>query len=97
MKHIYYIFLFTLILTSCNLEENPDPTISEIGVWQITEVRSSWGFDPVPASELEYNETYEFRSDGTFTKINSEFNQSLSGVYTVEDPEDIFEDRVKFF
>lgn len=97
MKRLIYFSLFMMILTSCNLTENPEPAISEIGIWEMTEVRSSWGFDPVSASNLEYKETYEFRNDGTFTKSNSEINQSLNGEYTIEEPEDVFADRVKSF
>lgn len=97
MKHFNYLPFFVFLLISCNSGEGTENPISEIGTWEISEIRSSWGFDPVKGDDIGYRESYEFRNDGTFKKFNSESNITLSGQYTSEFPEEIFEDRVKSF
>lgn len=97
MKHLYYLPFFVFLFISCNSDKESENPLSEIGTWEISEIRSSWGFDPVEGDDIGYRESYEFRNDGTFTKFNSESNITLNGHYTTESPEEVFENRVKSF
>lgn len=79
------------ILMSCESLKGEDPSVSHLGKWELEESLNSWFPDTTPVSELGYSETYDFRSNGTFTKTNSKFDRLLTGTYEITPAEKEFE------
>lgn len=90
-------FCLTLILVSffisCDSLKGDDPSESYLGKWKLTEYKSSWFPGATPVSELGYSEFYEFRSNGTFSKSNSELDRVLTGTYVVTPAQDEFKEN----
>lgn len=72
-------FVLAVFLFSCQPDEFEDLQKNFTGQWELVEMRSDWGLEDV--TDFSYTETYEFRSDGTFVKTNSELERQLTGTF----------------
>lgn len=72
---------------SCDKEEPEQQSGEVVGQWQLKEVVSGWTNQTTDASELGYEEFYEFRPDSTMRKFRSN-GASASGIYSIQNLSD---------
>lgn len=71
----------------CDKEESEQQSGEVVGQWQLKEVVSGWTNQTTDASELGYEEFYEFRPDSTMRKFRSN-GASASGIYSIQNLSD---------
>lgn len=54
-----------------------------IGRWHMTGMISGWVLSKTPASQLDYNEYYDFKANGTFLKNRSTVKENATGKYII--------------
>ncbi|MEP2771153.1 MAG: hypothetical protein ABJH05_03325 [Fulvivirga sp.] len=80
----YLILSILLVVTmSCDKEESEQQSSEIVGQWQLKEVVSGWTNQTTDASELGYEEFYEFRPDSTMRKFRSN-GDAASGTYSIQ-------------
>lgn len=67
MKKLLLLLLAPIVFFSCN--EDADPVRTLVGEWELVSERGSWDGSIRTGAEMYYQQTYQFRADGTFTKI----------------------------
>lgn len=84
MKKLLLFLLAPIVLFSC--KEDTDPVQTLVGDWELVAQTNSWNGTTKVGAEMSYQQTYKFRSDGTFTKIKKMDGQTLEakGDYTTE-------------
>ncbi len=87
LKKILLLLLAPIVLFSCN--EDADPVRTLVGEWDLVSAYSVWTGRTYVGDEMNYQQTYQFRSDGTFTKtqILDGNLQEGKGSYSTEQPE----------
>ena len=69
------IFLFF----SCQSDDIDDLRKDFQGHWKLEEIHSSWTQEVLKGADINYEESYHFRSDASFVKVNSELGRQVSG------------------
>ncbi|HSF53430.1 MAG TPA: hypothetical protein VLA71_06740 [Algoriphagus sp.] len=87
MKKLLLLLLAPIVLFSCNEDADPDRTL--VGEWDLVSAYSVWTGATKVEDELDYQQTYQFRADGTFTKIQKmdDIVREAKGSYSTEQPE----------
>jgi hypothetical protein len=87
MKKLLLLVVASIMFISCN--EDADPVRSLVGEWDLVSAYSVWTGTTYVGDEMNYQQTYQFRSDGTFTKIQivDGILQEATGSYSTEEPE----------
>ena len=95
MKTSLLLFLLVFTLTSCNTDSDENST-EDLVVLEMNDIYGEWKLvlmsGSIPNSEttddqMEWQESYNFKSDGTFTKIR-ESNGSVTkaaGTFTIDE------------
>jgi hypothetical protein len=73
MRKLLLLLFVPIVLFSCN--EDADPVRTLVGEWELVAEQSSWTGEKRVGAEMYYQQTYQFRADGTFTKIQKVNNQ----------------------
>lgn len=86
MKKIGILFILLLTLISCSNDEMiAVGDVDYFGKWELTKMSSAFTPAISFSDGLEWEESYDFNEDGTFTKTRLRDNKSItvSGVYAV--------------
>lgn len=85
MKTGFLYFAILLLFISCENEENPEKLI--IGKWELVEIYNPWTGQSSDLNVNEFFQTYQFMSNGSFTKtrlFEDEGLKTASGNYSLE-------------
>jgi opacity protein-like surface antigen len=66
MKKFLLSVLVSVVFFSC--KEDADPVPNVIGEWDLVSIQNGWTGEELIGTEDAYEQTYQFRKDGTFTK-----------------------------
>ncbi|WP_143959338.1 hypothetical protein [Litoribacter populi] len=93
MKNLLLLAFAVLILAACQNDDNLNMPLTEIGDWKLEQVTQPGSGEVISAADLNFSQTYTFKTDGTFSKFSTETGVNLSGTYEAEDaePDDRFE------
>jgi hypothetical protein len=92
MKKFLILALSIFWITSCSSD---DDTITEnnfLGEWELVKMTSSFGDEANTGAEMEWQESYVLKADGTFTKTRVRDNQTsvAQGTFTIDEDTDTF-------
>lgn len=68
MKKIAFIFIVIGILYSCNSDDNSNSNAELIGNWKLIQMTGNIPNSTTTGSEMEWQETYLLKTDGSFKK-----------------------------
>lgn len=68
MKKIALVFITIGILYSCNKDDDSNSYTELIGNWKLIQMTGSIPNSETTGSDMEWQETYLFKNDGTFQK-----------------------------
>ncbi|MFD1605196.1 hypothetical protein ACFSJW_01235 [Flavobacterium artemisiae] len=86
MKRIVTLFILVLTLVSCSNDEAiATGDVDYFGNWKLTKMSSAFTPAISFSSGLEWEESYDFNENGTFTKTRLRDNKSItvSGTYSI--------------
>lgn len=80
------ILVLIILVSSCNSgDENTNLETNFVGEWRLVEMSGSFANSETTGTDMEWQETYNFNSDGTFQKTRETINGSFEafGTYSV--------------
>lgn len=96
MKHLFLPLMLAIVMAACTAQESTTemPDVQQMiksgefkGTWKLSKMVASWGNQETPASDFDYEEFYEFASDGSFRKYRNT-GESDKGTYEVKELSD---------
>ena len=80
--YLPFCLLILLCLSACQSEDRSVSPSTIAGKWQLTRLMHGWTRELISAQELPYQIYYEFRSDSTFQKYQSN-GSATAGTYSL--------------
>ena len=86
MKKTVIIFILCIVVFACTTDTK-EPTNDFLGSWKLLKMTGSIASDGVTGADMEWQESYLFKSDGTFikTRDRNDVIVEISGTYLVSE------------
>lgn len=84
MKKITITFILMLSLISCS-SDDANPSLAYYGKWQLIEMSGSIARSVTTGSEMDWQESYTFNTNGKFvkTRIKNNTTTTVSGTFSI--------------
>jgi hypothetical protein len=86
MKRLTFIVAFLCVFYSCTKDSVETVTTDYHGKWALIKMSGSIPNSEALGADMEWQEFYLFKNDGTFTKsrVRNEVKTTFSGTYTIK-------------
>ena len=92
MKSLAIIVIFLAVFSSCTKDkEEPTTTADYHGKWTLVKMSGSMINSVTTGTAMDWQESYSFNNDGTFTKSRTRntVKTTVSGTYTTQNNSDV--------